>query len=1449
MQCYTELTPPTAVTHSLSLPFLSSQSRNLVVAKTSLLQIFSLKTVCEHVDSSATNAEHSTKESDMYDPRVSNGDDAFESSFLAADTALLRAEHARTTKLILVAEYPLSGTVISMVRVKTLEAKSGGEVILLAFKDAKLSLVEWDPHRHGLSTISIHYFEQEDLGGSPWAPKLGDCVNYLAVDPASRCAALKFGVRNLAILPFRQSDDDTAMDDWDEELDGPRPAGRTSSAAVNGTSKHGTTNSPYSSSFVLRFSSLDPSLVHPIHLAFLYEYREPTFGILSSAVGPSSSLLRERKDRVSYMAFTLDLDQRASTTILAVTGLPYDLFSVVALSPPVGGVLLVGCNELIHIDQSGKAIGVAVNSFAKQCTAFGLADQANLEIRLEDCTVQQLEDTADMLVILNNGKLCILSFRMDGRSVSGLGLRLVGEDVGGSILPTRASTVTSLSASSIFVGSEEADSVVLGWTKKSKQMNRRQSQTETRAADEVDDYNMIGDMEDDDDDLYGEAPSRLELPGTALKLDSSNSKPGDYFFRVHHELPNIAPLRDIAFSKPYELSTRDQSVAEVLTGDLQLIAASGRDRSGALVVIKRMVEPSVVGRFEFPEAQGVWTLTARKPVAKAIQPDKSTATVNGDEELGVQFDRLMIVSQTTENSTEESAVYALTSAGFEALTGTEFEPAAGATIEAGTLGKGMRIIQVLKAEVRSYDGDLGLAQILPMFDEETGAEPKIVSASIADPFLLLVRDDASIFVVRCDDDSELEEITREDDILLATKWLSACLYTDTTGVFTGIQSDKGYRDGENVFMFLLSAGGALYIYALPDLTKPVYKAEGICFIPSTIAPEYVSRRSAARETLTEIVVADLGDSISKHPYLILRAASDDLTIYEPFRVPSDDTAVPMSKTLHFQKVNNPYLAKNPEVSAGETTDTGKGEYDSPMRIVADIAGLSTVFLPGSSPSFIFKSSTTAPKLLGLRGAGVRGLSGFHTEGCDRGFIYVDMNGIARVSQLPSETNLTELGMPFRRIKIGEDVNAIAYHAPMDCYVFTTSRIEEFELPKDDDYHREWQKEDILLKPLIERGCVKMISPINWSIIDTIELEPCEVALCTKTLLLEVSEETHERKPLITIGTAITRGEDLAVRGCVRVYDIVTVVPEPGRPETSKKLKLIAKEEIPRGAITAISEIGTQGFMLVAQGQKCMVRGLKEDGSLLPVAFMDMNTYVTSVKELPGTGLCILADALKGIWLAGYLEEPYKMILLGKQTQNMEVVTADVLPHGKELYIVVADAECNIHILQYDPEHPKSLQGHLLLHRTTFALGGHLPLTMNLLPRTKATTVLPASSEAMDIAAEETIPEYEILMTLTTGALALLSPLPEAQYRRLNTITNHLSNSLYRACGLNPKAYRVNPRAPEAVIGGRPIVDGTILMRWMELGSQKRSEIARGMGIDVEQVRDDLEALRSGVAYL
>lgn len=164
--------------------------------------------------------------------------------------------------------------------------------------------------------------------------------------------------------------------------------------------------------------------------------------------------------------------------------------------------------------------------------------------------------------------------------------------------------------------------------------------------------------------------------------------------------------------------------------------------------------------------------------------------------------------------------------------------------------------------------------------------------------------------------------------------------------------------------------------------------------------------------------------------------------------------------------------------------------------------------------------------------------------------------------------------------------------------------------------------------------MKLLDRQTCSMIDRYDLDPTEIITCIETISMEISEHTHERANLVAVGTGLIRGEDLPATGRIYIFSIIDVVPEPEHPETGRSFKLIAKEKV-KGAVTALYGIGTQGFLLVAQGQKCMVRGLKEDGTLLPVAFMDMQCHVSVAKELDGTGMCLMGDAIKGIWFTGY----------------------------------------------------------------------------------------------------------------------------------------------------------------------------------------------------------------------
>ncbi|KAF2750545.1 hypothetical protein M011DRAFT_492011 [Sporormia fimetaria CBS 119925] len=1401
MQCYTELTPPTAVSHAVYLPFLSAKAHNLVVAKNSSLQIFETKsTITEVSPDSEDDAENVSPNLDTE----------------AADVPLQRTEH--TAKLVLVAEFPLSGTVISLARIKIQGTKSKGEALLVAFRDAKLSLVEWDPETFSLSTVSIHYYESPDLEGAPWAADLKDTYNFLVADPGNRCAALKFGSHNLAILPFRQRgfvEDEYGIDQDEQRA--------SKSPGEEGGGDQTSEPTPYLPSFVLPLTHLDPILTHPVHMAFLYEYREPTFGIVAAPKATTPALLAERKDILTYTVFTLDLEQKASTTLLSVPGLPYDIFKVIPLPPPIGGALLLGGNEIIHVDQAGKSHGVAVNEFAKASSAFPLTDQSDLALRLEGSTAEILSHEAgDVLIVLDDGRILTLTFTLDGRTVSGMTLQPVDEEQGGNVLSSRASCAINMGRGKLFVGSEDADSVLLGWTSKFAQSGKDGAQggVDGGSSDEEEE-----DMDDLDDDLYNDtAPSAPKITAAATQATAK----GAYIFRIHDVLPSIGPVRGSLAN--WTADARRVDSAEPQNGEADLIVSTGTGRAGGLNFLDRDVKPVHLANSKLGSTRGIWAVHAKKQAPTGLVTEigqDAEANMSSD----VDYDQYLVVCKAGENGIEDTVLYEVNGNEIKESDKGELQREEGSTMNVGTLAGGTKVVQVMRGEIRTYDSELNMDEIIAM-EDENGDELRVISANFADPYLLVLLEDSSVKLFKASNAGEVEEM--ESNQITEAKWLSASLYKSPLVA--------------DIYAFLLSPEGALQVFSMSEIGDPSYVAEALSFLPPLLTTEPSPRRGANKAAITEILAADLGGPNSSSTHLIARTSTDDLVIYKAFHYPARAASEPWTKNLRWLKLSQPHLPRYTEEPTMEAQQAGR---ESTLMAFQDICGYSTVFQRGASPSFILKEASSAPRVLGLDSKPVKGFTRFHTSDCQRGFAYVDADDELRISRLPEDTHFGHLGWATKKRSLGTDVHAFSYH-PRDVYIIGTGQMEEYRL-QDDVYHYEWKPEDATFMPRVERGVIKVYDAKTWTVIDTHVLEPQEVIISIKTLHLEVSETTHERKALVAVGTSIVKGEDLATKGNIRIFEVITVVPEPGRPETNQRLKLIVKDEV-KGAVTAISGLGTQGFIAMAQGQKCMVRGLKEDGTLLPVAFMDMQCYVTVLKNLPGTGMLLMGDAFKGIWFTGYTEEPYKMILFGRSRNRMEVLAADFIPFEESLHIVVADADNNLQILQFDPEHPRSMRGARLVHKSTFHTG-HFPSTMHLLQSSlempATTSEFPGTGpQPMDVSTEEHAPSplHQVLLTTQSGVLALLTPVSESSYRRLSGLANYITNSLDPTCGLNPRAYR----AVENELGGgivtRGIVDGSMLMRWGELSEGRRREIMGKIGEEEWVFRAEREILSGGGVF-
>nr|CAD7202674.1 unnamed protein product [Timema douglasi] len=269
--------PATAVEHALSCNFFHRAEKSLIVAGANVIRVFRL----------IPDVDPNKKErfADNRPPKM---------------------------KLECLATYTLFGNVMSMQAVSL--AGSQRDSLLISFRDAKLSVVEYDPEAHDLRTLSLHYFEEEDMrmrisnidmeGG--WTHHYH--IPMVRVDPEGRCAVMLVYGRKLVVLPFRR---ETALDDPDLSM-------------ADVKTGPGSSKVPVLASYMIVLKELDEKMDNVIDVQFLHGYYEPTLLILYEPVKTFPGRIAVRKDTCAMVAISLNIQQKVHPIIWSVSNLPFD---------------------------------------------------------------------------------------------------------------------------------------------------------------------------------------------------------------------------------------------------------------------------------------------------------------------------------------------------------------------------------------------------------------------------------------------------------------------------------------------------------------------------------------------------------------------------------------------------------------------------------------------------------------------------------------------------------------------------------------------------------------------------------------------------------------------------------------------------------------------------------------------------------------------------------------------------------------------------------------------------------------------------------------------------------------------------------------------------------------------------------------------------------------------
>ena len=110
-------------------------------------------------------------------------------------------------------------------------------------------------------------------------------------------------------------------------------------------------------------------------------------------------------------------------------------------------------------------------------------------------------------------------------------------------------------------------------------------------------------------------------------------------------------------------------------------------------------------------------------------------------------------------------------------------------------------------------------------------------------------------------------------------------------------------------------------------------------------------------------------------------------------------------------------------------------------------------------------------------------------------------------------------------------------------------------------------------------------------------------------------------------------------------------------------------------------------------------------------------------------------------------------------------------------------------------------------------------------------------------------QYSCIMGGIDGSLSVVQPISEKIYRRLYSLYSRMVTSLQHVGGLNPRGYRhvphsTRPLATASTIASGPpgpkfILDGDLLLGFLNLSFVQQQELAHATGSNVERIMDDI----------
>lgn len=1333
MDVYNQFVNPTTSLLSLYCNFVSKDEDNLIVSKGNLIQVFKIVDVSSKFDS-------------IKDEKI--------------DLSGYHAISEENYKLILVTEYTLNGIILDMHRFRT--TGENVDYLLISTEPAKISLVKWNPADFTVSVVSLHYYET--VLNSLLMEKLKDSVVSHRTDPNFGCSIMQ--VEDLVVfLPFVQVDHDMELNDDYDPLE--------NSDKTNELSK----NDLFEESFIVNASTLHHGLKNIIDIQFLNSYRSPTLAILYAPDSETwAGYLPKRKDNLKLIVLSLHLKEKSANVIIEINSLPYDLYRIVPLDDPINGLLIVGANEIIHINSLGSPKGIYVNEFYCLSSSFPLKSQQELNLFLEHSAVAQVGKN-EVLLVTKDGEFYTLIFDEIG-GVSNLN-RIVSNSPS-NYADISVNSILSIETiphkNMVFMCSRGSDSVLVKWEYRLQP---------TTSSDNHDGDEIV----DTDDDFW------LYNDNGAQNNDELSTSLTNCKFTMIDALINTGPLSDFTFG--YSSTERKlHGLTNPNYKECAIYGTSGLGKSGSVSIITPTAKPLIKSSLKFSHASKIWTINSH----------------DGETKYLITTDQKMSRTQIFEVSKDYQEYKT------KAFRGKHFSVQFGSI----SINEKIRPVQIIAHEVLIYNLSFGFICSLKV-------EKEVNLSIIYDNYIVLLMKTGEIEILEYDDNSK--ELARMDlpallnfqiftnawitksDLLT---WAVPAKKRDAVGELVDVKKDIR---NEEVLFWLVTADNRLLVFRKEHLEK-VYEFEDIHNMPeylqlTAMNPNY---EADVDPILKQCIFTQIGDKYDREDYMIILTFGGEVIMYQLFY----DT---QKKYFKFMKAND--LFQLPITGAPGNSYSFATKVERNLFKIDDVGGSSVIMVSGALPFIIYKQYNSVPRMFKFTSMPFLYFAPYSTNICSDGIITIDDKKSCRMVQLDFEYDYSNK-LPIKKCKVGETIDKIAYHEDANVFLVSTISTENYNLLDEEGEDTIDHNRDLKKPAQNYRGAIKLLSPGNLTVIDTLDLDENEVCTALNVSNLRING-TEGKRAQIFVGTGIYQNEDVATMGAYKYLDIINVVPEPGFPEAKHKLKLLSTETY-KGPILDVCEV--DGRFAVIQGQRMLVRQLKGESNSTPVAFVDTSLFSSKVKAFEN--FILIGDSYQSVSLHGFEAEPYRMVSLGKDEHNMKLNECEFIVHNQSMFILASDDNRVLHILQYDPYDVNSLKGHKLLRRTALRTNSYTTKMLRKDRREACFSMVNTLPIRKDVDLG-----FEVIGCNIDGSIYKVSPINEYQYRRLYSLQNQIADKEAHWLGLNAKMNAVGDLQDEMNVIKRPIIEYRLLTRFSSMAEDKKKMFAIKLGKDalVDVYRD------------